>query len=182
MGIDDADLSANFPTKSGGRDVEMSLCFWMKPRSFAYEATVISKYLTTGQARSWRLNLAGPVQGYLRLALGIGSGNNFKQYDFNGASQKLSKDRWYHVAFTYREKDRQIRVRVWDDAAGKLVFDSIDIATSSIAITRAPVILGAAATLSEYYDGLLDEMVVFNGVLTTEEIDRIREGRFGVTK
>jgi len=182
MGIDDADLSADFPTRNGDKDVEMSVCFWMKPRSFAYEGTLISKYQTMSQRRSWQLGLKGPVDGYVQVELGIGLGNSSKRYDLDAAGQKLAKNRWYHVAFTYRDKDQQFRVRVWDADADKLVYDHSDKATSALAVTRAPLILGALGTLSEFYDGLLDEMVVFNDVLTTDEIDLIRQGRYGTTK
>ncbi len=162
MSIDDSDLSAKFPTKSGGKEVDLSVCFWMKPRSFAYEGTLISKYLTTNQGRSWQLSLAGPVNGYLRLDLGIGSGNNFKRYDLNAVGQRLTKDRWYHVAFTYRDKDRQFRVRVWDAASDKLVYDYTEKANSALAVTAGAADPGASRTQREYYEGLLDEMVVFN--------------------
>jgi len=182
VGIDDADLSTDFPTKSGDKDVEMSLCFWTKPRSFTAEGTVISKYQTMSQSRSWQLSLAGPTDGHLKLDLGIGSGNSSKQYDLNAAGQKLARNRWYHVAFTYRDKDRQFHVRVWDAASDKLVYDYTDKATSALAVTRAPLVLGAVGSLAEFYDGLLDEMVVFNDVLTTDEIDLIRQGRYGTTR
>ncbi len=176
MIIDDADLSSNFPTKSGDPSPDLSICFWMKPRTFPFGSTMICKYLVATDDRSWRLLLGGAVTGKLKVALGIGSGSNFKEYDFDAPEQQLVKDRWYHVAFTYKDADRSYHVRVWDGTTAVLVYDATGIATSHMAITDAPLVLGSAPLLSEYYDGLLDEVVVFSDVLTTAEIDQIRQG------
>ncbi|MGE5294794.1 MAG: pre-peptidase C-terminal domain-containing protein [Solirubrobacterales bacterium] len=182
MTVDDGRLSADFPTRSGGKSVDLSVCFWMKPRSFPYGSTLVSKYLSTPGDRSWRLFLGGlGNNGYLRLALGIGNGNNAKTYDLNASEQRFPKDRWYHVAFTYRDGDKSFHIRVWDDTAGALVYDYVGKAAGR-AITDAPLILGGQPMTSEFYDGLLDEVAVFKDVLTTEEIDQIREGTYSVGK
>jgi hypothetical protein len=183
MGIDDEDLSANFPTKAGGKGANMSLCFWMKPRSFPYGGTPISKYLISTDDRSWRVFLGGAIDtGYLRLALGNGSGSNFKGYDLNAAGQQFPKNHWYHVAFTYRDSDKGLHVRIWDDTAGKLLYDYVDKASAPMAITNAPLTLGGLPLMSEFYDGLLDEVVVFKDILTNDEIDQIRQGQYGLTR
>ncbi len=182
MTIVDNRLSADFPTRSGSKTADISVCFWMKPRSFPYGGTLISKYLSTTNSRSWRLYLGGlGNDGYLRLALGLGAGNNSKGYDLNASEQQFPKGRWYHVAFTYKDADKSFRIRVWDDAADALVYDYVGKA-AGMAITDAPLILGGQPLLSEFYDGLLDEVVVFKDILTTEEIDQIREGRYGIAK
>ncbi len=184
MGIDDDHLSADFPARYGSKSVNMSLSFWMKPRSFPFRGTVLSKYLISTDDRSWRLFLSGSgsVKGYLQIALGIGSGNNYKQYDLDDSSQQFAKDQWYHVAFTYQDRNREFHVRIWDEAAGKLVYDYAGKATSAMAVTRAPVVLGGLPMMSEHYDGLLDEVAVFNDVLTSDEIDLIRQGRYNNSK
>jgi len=176
MIIDDADLSPNFPAKFGDATPDMSICFWMKPRTFPFGSTMICKYLVATDDRSWRLLLDGAINGNVKVALGIGSGGNFKEYNFNAPEQQLVKNRWYHVAFTYKDADRSYHVRVWDGTTAVLVYDATGIATSHMAVTDAPVVLGSAPLLSEYYDGLLDEVVVFSDVLTTAEIDQIRQG------
>jgi hypothetical protein len=176
MIIDDADLSPNFPAKSGDATPDMSICFWMKPRTFPFGSTMICKYLVATDDRSWRLLLDGAVNGNLKVALGTSDGDNFKEYNFNAPEQQLVKNRWYHVAFTYKDADRSYHVRVWDGTTAVLVYDATGIATSHMAVTDAPVVLGSAPLLSEYYDGLLDEVVVFSDVLTTAEIDQIRQG------
>jgi hypothetical protein len=180
MSIDDDDLSGNFPTRSGDSQVEMSICFWMKVESFAWENTIISKYLIATDARSWRIFVSNTVSGgVLKVGLGRSGGSNFNTYVFDAPSQELSANRWYHVAFTYRDSDRGYRVRVWDDMAGVLRIDATGTAAYRMSVADAPVIVGDLPLESRHYDGLLDEMVIFKDVLTSAEIDRIRQGTYG---
>jgi hypothetical protein len=86
------------------------------------------------------------------------------------------------VAFTYQDADKSIRVRVWDDTAGKLLYDYVGKTSAPMTITNAPLVLGGLPLMSSFYDGLLDEVVVFKDILTTDEIDQIRQGRYGPTK
>ena len=54
-------------------------------------------------------------------------------------------------------------------------------ATNNIAITGAPFAIGAwysGGTPSYHLDGLIDEVVVFSDILTTGEIDQIRQGTY----
>jgi hypothetical protein len=181
LSIDDPDLSTGFPTKNGDTDVEMSICFWMKPESFAFENTIISKYLIATDDRSWRIYLSnrGLTTGTLNVGLGTGSGGSFDTYKFDEQQQVLNLNHWYHVAFTYRDSDKQYHVRVWDHTAGALLFDVVGTAVWPIAVNDAPVFLGTLPIEGRYFDGLLDEMVVFKDVLTSQEIDQIRQGSYG---
>jgi hypothetical protein len=178
MSIDDEDLSSNFPTKNGDVNFEMSVCFWMKPRAFPYGGTMICKYLPATEDRSWRLFTEGSAPAYLSVSLGTGSGASFKKYDFSDPNQLLPVGHWYHVAFTYRDADRKYHVRIWDGTDGVLRLDRTGTASSPMAVTEAPVVLGNVPLLSAYYDGLLDEVVVFRDILTTAEIDQIRMGTY----
>ncbi len=179
MSIDDADLSAKFPTKNGGGSVKMSLCFWMKPRSFPFGTTMISKYLMLTDDRSWRVFMrAAGSDGYLKIAFGKAGGDNFDEYKFDAPEQQFPRDRWYHVAFTYKEADRSFHVRMWDDTAGIVLIDHVGVTESRMAVTDAPLILGGIPLRSEFYDGLLDEVVVFDDILTTAQIDQIRQGNY----
>ena len=180
MSVDDDDLSSNFPTRSGDSQVEMSICFWMKVESFAWENTIISKYLIATDARSWRIFVSNTLTGgELKVGLGRSGGSNFNTYVFDAPDQELSTNRWYHVAFTYRDSDRGYRVRVWDDTAGALRIDATGTANYRMSVTDAPVILGDLPLEARYYDGLLDEVVVFKDVLTSAEIDQVRQGIYG---
>jgi hypothetical protein len=159
----------------------MSICFWMKANSFAYESTIISKYLIATDDRSWRIFLSNEslATGTLNIGLGTGSGSTFNTYEFDEPEQVLNADRWYHVAFTYRDSDKEYHIRVWDDTAGVLLFDAVGTATWRIAVNDAPIFFGTLPLEARYFDGLLDEVVVFKDVLTSHEIDQIRQGSYG---
>jgi hypothetical protein len=43
-----------------------------------------------------------------------------------------------------------------------------------MAVTNAPIVLGNTSAESTYFDGLLDEVAVFNQVLSSTQIDKIR--------
>jgi hypothetical protein len=184
MSINDNDLSYGFPTKNGDTNVEMSICFWMKPTGFSYENTIISKYLIATGDRSWRIYLSNRTftTGLLKIGLGTGSGTTFNTYKFDQPEQELNVDHWYHVAFTYRDADKSYHVRVWDATADALLFDAVGTAVYRIAVNDAPILLGNLPLEARYFDGLLDEMVVFKDVLTSDEIDEIRLGSYGAGK
>lgn len=181
MSIDDDDLSADFPTKSGDSNVSMSICFWTKASSFSWENSIISKYLIATDDRSWRIFTSnyGISTGVLKIGLGTGSGGTFDNFAFNAPDQLLHADRWYHVAFTYTDSTKGYHVRVWDGTESVLLFDATGTAVWPIAVNDAPVVLGQLPLESRYFNGGLDEMVVFKDVLTTEEIDQIRQGSYG---
>ncbi|UCD51452.1 MAG: pre-peptidase C-terminal domain-containing protein [Phycisphaerales bacterium] len=184
MSIDDGDLSADFPTKSGDSNVDMSICFWVKPNSVSWENSIISKYLIATDDRSWRIYMSnvGLSTGILKVALGTGSGGDFNNYVFDGQDQILHVDHWYHVAFTYTDSDKGFHIRVWDGTDNVLVFDATGTAVWPMAVTDAPVVLGQLPLEGRYFNGWLDEVVIFNDVLTTDEIDQIRQQNYGHAK
>ncbi len=176
LSIYDDYLSTNFPTRKNDPNVVMTLCFWMKPRSFPFNATVISKYQIATDARSWRLYFGSLPAYHLKLGLGRGSGDEFTDYPFNQTTELLVANHWYHVAFTYRGSNRYYHVRVWDGTDNVLRIDREGTATAPMALTNAPIILGNTPLESSYFDGLLDEVAVFNQVLTSGQIDKVRRG------
>jgi hypothetical protein len=148
----------------------------MKPRSFPFNATVISKYQIATDTRSWRLYLGSVPNTYLKLGLGRRTGDEFTDYTFNQPTELIVANHWYHVAFSYRASDRYYHVRVWDATDNVQRIDREGIATAPMAVTNAPIVLGNTSAESSYYDGLLDEVAVFNQILTSTQIDKVRRG------
>ena len=176
LSIYDDSLSTNFPTRSSDPNVVMTVCFWMKPRSFPLNATVISKYQIATDTRSWRLYLGSLPAYHLKLGLGKGTGDEFTDYAFNQPTELLVANHWYHVAFTYKGSNRYYHVRVWDGTDNVLRVDREGTAVAPMAVTNAPLILGNTPLESSYFDGLLDEVAVFHEVLTSSQMDKVRRG------
>ena len=62
-----------------------------------------------------------------------------------------------------------------------VVLNASGTATNNISITDAPFAIGASynnGSPAYYIDGLIDEVVVFSDILTTSEIDQIRQGTY----
>jgi hypothetical protein len=88
----------------------------------------------------------------------------------------LVDDQWYHIGFTFSNSTKAWRIRVWDDT-GSSVAETTGTATNVITATTAPVNIGGQDTVSQS-NGYYDEVVVFNDILTTGEIDAIRAGTY----
>jgi hypothetical protein len=176
LNIYDDWLSSNFPTRSGDTNVKMTVCFWMKPRSFPFDGTIISKYQIATDTRSWRMFFSTSGGNHVKLALGEGSGDDFTEYSFKQANELLVANHWYHVAFTYQASDRHYHVRIWDDTDRVVRVDREGTAARPMAVTNAPIVLGNTPLESTYFDGLLDEVAFFNEVLSSAQIDKVRRG------
>jgi len=76
-----------------------------------------------------------------------------------------SLDRWYHVASTFNASTSDIKFYV----DGSLI-DTVTGTSTSIQNSTEPLRIGAATNNSNYFDGLIDEVRVWNDVRTESEI------------
>jgi hypothetical protein len=180
--ISDVNLVAGFPLRSGDTNKKISICFWMKAESVpgaTYANYVAAKGNWSDTTRSLAIQIQTSGSGN-RLAFeqGYGIGNNSTTYPSNGT---IIAGGWYHVGFTYDDASKAYAFRVWDDAASTLLTTTSGTTTQNIKVASGQWTIGNTATtnLNYNYDGLLDEMVVFNRVLSAAEIDKIRQGTFG---
>jgi hypothetical protein len=175
--IADADLSATFPLKNGDTNKKISVCFWMKAESVpaSTKPFLIFEKQDTNK-KTFDVHIGSTTESnYVIAAIGYNSGYSWEALSSGAA---IVAGRWYHVAFTYRNSDKAWRFRIWDNTAEALVSTVSGTATNNIVVTDAVVELGGVPQLdgSYNYDGLLDEVVVFNDVLTPDQIDWIRTG------
>ena len=171
----DSALNSGFPLKSGESNGDISLTFWYKKESNNSYAGLFSKWDTGAGARSFYLR-----DHSTKLDFYIGA-NSGAGYELLSSSLTTSAGRWYHVGATFNNTTKTWKLRVWDDTAGSVVLDASGTATNNIAITNAAVAIGASLTSGtpeRYFDGLIDEVVVFRDILTTGEIDQIRSGTY----
>lgn len=74
-------------------------------------------------------------------------------------------------------------MRIWDDNAGALLGGAEETgnATENISITAASVYVGAYqyGPANNTHDGLIDEVVIIPDVLSSDDIDLIRQGTYG---
>lgn len=184
MYIEDADLDAGFPLKSSGSDTDLSVCLWLKLADTSANYILIAKnvYLGTGD-ESFLLYTRDYGSYYgIRVIKGYDSGSSNETWEAV-SSLDLQAGQWYHIGLTWDDSSRQFHIVVWDDTAQTKYADS-DTQTHSISLTASPLNLGCRANSSGVPDaelnGWLDEVVVFNDILTESEIDSIRQGGYGI--
>ncbi|OFW27597.1 MAG: hypothetical protein A3H27_07585 [Acidobacteria bacterium RIFCSPLOWO2_02_FULL_59_13] len=105
------------------------------------------------------------------------------QYPGWRSSASLSTDTWHHVAFTWK----RLSSATADAADGKLYVDGTAVSTTftpngynetfSIQYTNQPLFLGKTTIPSwaEPYNGLIDEVEIFNRALIADEIQAIND-------
>jgi len=176
LAIADASLSASFPGKSGTSAQDMTICCWFRPDvvpgSSNYDA-LIGKYVTSGDLRTWNLRMENSVLGF---TIGYSSGTTNQTI---AHVSTLTAGRWYHVGVTYNASTRLCTIRIWDDTGGAILGSDVSSAFSYDMSPRAGEVRLGSYNGGNYLDGLLDDVVVFNRVLTTDEIDEVRNQTFG---
>jgi len=181
MTIADADLDEGFPWRYDDTPTEeksYSACVWVYLNSTPSENMYIfSKYSPGDNLRVIQLFVD---YGSDRLYLGAGHTSGTAVENIPHLT-KLVVNRWYHIGVTYRVSDWQAVIRIWDDTAGAIHGTSTD-DNFSQAIDNMDVLLsiGSRSDGSRPLDGYLDEMVFFNRVITSDEIDAIRAGTFSM--
>jgi len=171
----DTNLNAGYPGKSGV-DTTMSICFWIKPESFPNTHEIIYGKWGAEGGNQRSIKIATYTSNKIYLFNGYGSGTAEESVGYGTA---LSTGIWYHVGITYNSADKSYRIRIWDDNAGSLLdADTTGTFANAMSIEASPVMIGSTPTATLSWDGLIDEMVVFNDILTTDEIDYIRQGYY----
>ncbi len=174
----DSALSSNFPCKSGqfNRSFSISLWFRLETIPSGYSRHLVSKYDEYAGERSFdlivtsrtlRFHLYSPL-GYQNIAI-----SNLQQIVFN---------RWYHAALSYSHLTGLFYAEFWDSVDLTLVTTgplSIGFPYSSSArFTLGNVYNGSNPPVSEFFDGLMDEVVIFNDALSASEMEDIRNGEY----
>jgi hypothetical protein len=175
LSITDANLDSGFPLKSGDTNKKISAVFWYRRESTPSLAGLFAKWDSGANKRSFYLR---DDNGTLDYFIGTGTGAGFELLD---ESLSTSQNVWYHVGVTFDDSDKSWKLRVWDDTAGSVVLNASGTATNNIAITDAGITLGCSLNSGvheRFFDGEQDEIVVFDDILTTGEIDQIRAGTY----
>ena len=177
--IDDTNLDAGFPLKNGDANKKISVCFWIKYESLHATQWDVPYGKMAQNKRSFAIARSATADDFV-FALGYNAGASW-EFEYHGTT--IVTGRWYHVGFTYQDSDKSYKMRIWDDTAGALLggAEVTGNTANNINVEDARVQIGAGlfAAAQEWVDGLIDEVVVFDDILTSDEIDSIRSGTFG---
>jgi len=184
----DADLSADFPLKNGTTNYTMSFTCWIKLESKSSASTTMlwAKNNPYWGRPGCELHLA-QTNGMPTISCEINPTGTLT-VSWNGLTYP-SVDNWYFVGMSLEVNGTNHYtgwIYVWDDTNSQLL-GAQSFKTSSSASTGPPklntdpFVIGAVArsTYGNFHDGLMDEVTIWNRVLTEDEFDLIRGGTFG---
>jgi hypothetical protein len=108
----------------------------------------------------------------------LGTGNLYGE--FHGTAWRtlqtpdtLSFSKWYHISFTY---DRN-QMKLYIDGVLKASGDQTETPNTTANVLR----IGTWVSQTVFFDGIIDEVAIFNVALTEDEIKRIIEGGLKAT-
>ena len=169
----DTDLDAGFPLKNGDANKKISVCLWMRPHALPVLFNFpVSKWdLATHASFAVSLRSTGNIRARISY-----DGTNVED---KASTATLTINQWYHVGITFQDSDKSYQMRIWGDTEAAVVENSSGTFTNSIFVSTGPLNVGSMGSTN--YDGNLDEIVVFDDILTADEIDQIRAGTYGAT-
>jgi len=182
LSISDANLSAKFPGKSGKANKKFSICFWTKIFQVPEGPTEIP-LITKSNLDAGKPSYAILVLGSGQVALQMSSSVSDATRVLLQGSRLLSEE-WYHVAVTFDDASHTGTISVWDGSTGTLLgTDAKKTTFPPMTVYNAAFYIGGLDGRGyETTNGLMDEVVVFNDVLTPDDITKIRAGTYGKSK
>jgi hypothetical protein len=171
-----ASLSSDFPGKASS---DMTVLFWYRPDQVESEKYIAGVWSYTGRNSSWLLGHRN------RFYFAIGNGARGGWYSAV-TSATLEVDKLYHVAATLDNSTRIVSIEVWNETDQEYVLSDEghevdhDYGNNALVATSSNFVVGGKWTLdaTQSVDGTLDELIIFNRVLSRYDIKRIREGTF----
>jgi len=164
---------SGFPLKTAS-DKTFSFTFWIRFKNVSIDR----KILGLGETALLDLGILVGIKNS-KLYVEISSdGEDGTEYSHGST---LSVDTWYHVGVTYNGGgDDKLVIRIWDDTAKAILGTDIDTVTIDInAADNAKFTVGKDVFLDNFsFLGYLDELAVFKDVLSSDEIDEIRNSAY----
>lgn len=177
--IPDANLSLDFPFKNGSSNLNISICLYFRAESSVSLAHLVSKYYSSATYNSFTLALSDASKVYV-----IGGYNAGASQESGTQSNSTTDGTWYHVGSTINGTTGDYKVRIRNAATGEL-FQEVTgtFVYAPLSAEKAAFQISGYAGASAYsrFDGLMDEVVIFNDILTSDEIDQIYNGTYGAS-
>ena len=181
--VQDGDLDANFPLKLGDSQKTISMAAWVKfdtDPSDEELRTIWSKYNsgTTDRTMMWGIALTGGNT-VARVHIGYNSGASNETVSH---ATDLAQNTWYHITITYDDSDKGTEIRVRDtscDTVGSDVDATPTLDGNKLFVGDAEMVAGGFNDSATWpHDGHIDELVVFDDILTETESTKICNGTY----
>lgn len=174
----DDDLTSGFPGKVGESNTTFSVTLWAKYEELHSTDIdfIIAKHGAGGNnhLRSWCIGIDKDDS---KILIRWGYSSGWENYEYR-IDHALTVNEWFHLGVVFDSSNNLCYARLYDEN------DS-----STTTMTEAPAealhsdeagfyISGAQGYGYNYFDGRVDEVVIFTDVLTPTEIDAIRNGTY----
>ncbi len=188
----DADLSADFPTKNGTTNYTFSITCWIRPESGTpqWRRTIAAKEDNYQSVRGWKLFL-GSLTNEVVLTVQVDPLGSCQVSWPSDAVPEV--DHWYFIGATCTVTGGNVvgTMHVWDLEAAQNLGGYADRTFTGSAgvpcLNNRPFTIGAETAqgygggggFDYFFDGRIDELTLWNRVLTFDEMYDIRDGTFG---
>jgi len=176
----DADLDAGFPFKNGDTNLTMSVCFWARIWGAAASLSTGEHYYYMSKMSesggSWAIGIECTGAEYGQVNFYWWDGEAIQSV--NLTSVTIYEDLWYHIGVTYDGNDQSYRIRVYDED-GDAVYEVTGTTGDAIAASTTELCATGLSDDAGILACYIDELVMFNDVLTADEIDQTRSGEYG---
>lgn len=173
----DTNLSADFPGKDGAANNVFSFPAWFRVDvDHGTFMCICAKYDPTQSKYTYMVGCNVTVD-YVQLTIGDGAAN---VENYTIASAGLAVGTWYHILATYDGATKNWTLRLYNDGDKTTKSNS---GTGSLAIGYSSVpnfVVGRADGATSYrLDGKIDELVIFDDIISAAEDDQIIAGTYG---
>jgi len=171
--------SSDLPFDSDKSTPSLSVCCWVRCIGFpsSGQRTILAKW-DTGE-RTFQLDFYKSGTWQISWWLGYNAGDDYEGPTLHGTT--VAANTWYHIGFTYNDSTKGWKLRIWDDTAGALLggAEATGTTTNNMYCGSANFQIGTNQIGSVCASGQRDEVVIFDDILTSAEIDQIRAGTYG---
>lgn len=146
-------------------DSPFTVSAWINPASLTDSFNgLVSK--DNGTQREWALIVLS--NGNLRMFLKSLSGNNQQSID---STESISTSVWTHVAATYDGSGSYTGINLFINGTAATLQNPFNNTYTAMSNTSADVAIGVYGT--NFFEGLIDEVAIFNGVLSLDQISAL---------
>ena len=168
--IEDYNQSAEFPLKwddGEGTKTTFSWVGWIYPTDYAGDRPIFGRMILNGNGDDMCVFIKSDTDtiGFIIWDDKVDSGI------------EIAYDAWNHIGITHDTETQTLTMRVYNESTG--IADTYQTSMTGghlVEVTNAPWAIG---NYNEEGDLRVDEVAVFDDVLSVAEIDQIRAGTFG---
>ena len=150
-----------------GADAKISMVAWIRVEEVANDEwlTFVNKFGSGAYEAQYEIAVVGTGTNTFKIGCALSSDGESATFAYS-TSTNLATGTWYHVACVSNDID----IRIYVNGSLNCTPGSH---TAGIWNGADPFYVGANVDYSEYYDGLLDEVAVFNRELSSTEVNEI---------